>query len=258
MFANERQEKILKMLLQNGAVTTAHLVEVFEVSIETIRRDLLCMEKSNLLKRVHGGAVSVGEMKPFNNLKQRNTEHSLEKRQLALKAAESVQENDYIFIDAGSTAIPFAEVLREKFSSLTVVTHSMDVFQIMQGYNNFSVILCGGYFNATENAFCGALAMDMLEKLHVQKSFIFPSALSIEFGICDYLQDFYQIQKQMMKNADNIYILADSSKFEKRALLKLDDMKPEYHYVTDSMLPEELQNLYRENNLEIYIGECCK
>lgn len=251
MFANERQEKILQMIQANGAVTTNHLVEVFKVSIETIRRDLLCMEKGGLLKRVHGGAVSVGEMKQFNNLKQRNTEHSAEKRQLALKAAECVQENDYIFIDAGSTAIPFAEVLREKFSSLTVVTHSMDVFRILQGYNHFSVILAGGYFHDMENAFCGALTMDFLENIHVQKSFIFPSAISIEFGICDYLQDFYQIQKRMMKNADSIYILADSSKFEKRALLKLDDMKPEYHYVTDQMLPEELQTLYRENDLKV-------
>ena len=252
MLANERQQKILQMIRTDGAVTASHLVELFEVSMETIRRDLLCMEEHNLLKRVHGGAVNISEMKPFNSLKQRNTEHSIQKREVALKACEFVKENDYIYIDSGSTAIPFAEALKERFSSLTVVTHSLDVFNIL--HDQFTVILCGGYYDNQENAFYGALTLDTIDKMHVQKLFLFPSAISIEFGICDYLQEFYQIQKCILKKADNVYILADSSKYEKRALLKMDDMKPEYHYVTDGMLAEELQKLYRENQVNIYVG----
>lgn len=253
MFANERQDEIYKRIKTDGAVTTAKLVKLFGVSVETIRRDLLCMEKEHLLKRVHGGAVALGRMKSFSDLACRNEENSGLKRELASVAAELVKEKDIIGIDAGSTAILFAEALKERFSELTVITYSTDVFEILGKHENFNVILCGGYFNKSENMFYGSFAIDMLSRLHMQKVFIFPTAVSLEHGICDYQSDVYQIQQQMIKSSDDIYILADSSKFEKKALLKLDDMKNEYIYVTDSSLPDELKKLYEENDIKIYM-----
>ena len=130
-----------------------------------------------------------------------------------------------------------------------MITHSLDVFNII--CNKFSVILCSGYYLPEENSFYGPLALDMLKNLHMQKAFIFPSAVSIEFGICDYQKDLYQIQKQLIYSSDEIYILADSSKFEKKALLKLSDMKKEYTYVTDSNISEELKILYQKHNINL-------
>ena len=76
----------------------------------------------------------------------------------------------------------------------------------------------------------------------------------MEFGICEYQQELYLIQKMMMECSDSVYFLADSSKFEKRALLKLDDMKEEYFYITDSYLADEVKNLYTENKRNIIIS----
>ena len=232
-------------------MTTNTLIETFGVSIETIRRDLLHMERSGLLNRVHGGAVSVGEMKPYNALKQRNLEHSSQKQEAADKAAQLVREGDIIGIDAGSTAVFLAEALKARFSKLTIVTYSLDVFEILKDHEEFSVILCGGHYLKSENAFIGPMALKMLEDLHVQKAFIFPSAVSLEFGICDYQQDIYLLQHKMIQNSGCAYILADSSKFEKKALLKLDDMKPEYCYITDDLLSEELRKVYVENSIRV-------
>ena len=105
-----------------------------------------------------------------------------------------------------------------------------------------------------EKAFYGSLTLSMLKNLHMQKAFIFPSAVSLEFGICDYQRDLYQIQEQMIKSSDEIFVLADSSKFEKKALLKLDNMKTEYRYITDCKINSELKKLYREHNINLYIG----
>ena len=254
MFANERQDKIYDMIQNNGAVTTAKLVDFFGVSIETIRRDLLAMEQNGRLTRVHGGAVAKSGMKPFKELKERNKEFGKQKYELSLKAAEFISNGDIIGIDSGSTAISFAKVLKERFSKLTVVTHSMDVFEMLSDHKDFSVILCGGYYLREENAFYGELTLDMLNSLHIQKTFIFPSAVSFECGIYDYQKDLYQIQKQLVKSSDEIYILADSSKFEKTALLKLDNMKPEYIYITDNSLQDEIVKLYKENDIQIYLG----
>ena len=254
MFAENRQNKIYEKIQNCGAVTTTELVSEFNVSIETIRRDLLSMEQRGLIKRVHGGAVEVSGMKQFTSLKVRNEEFSEEKRMLSITAAEFVNEGDIISIDAGSTAMAFAQILKEKFSKLTVVTHSLDVFNTLCYNKKFNVILCGGSFNREENAFYGSLALDMLRKTHVEKAFIFPWAVSIEFGICDYQDDLLQIQKEMIKNADNVYVLSDSSKFEKKALLKLDDMKNDFYYITDNNLPVGLEKLYKENNINIFKG----
>ena len=252
MLANERQNRICEMIQSQGALTTASLVKLFSVSLETVRRDLLYLEQEGKLKRVHGGAVIKNDMKPFKALGERNKEFSEQKRELSVKATEFISEGDIIAIDSGSTANIFADTLKERFSALTVVTHSVDVFEALRNHKNFSVILCGGFYLREENAFCGELAIEMLSGLHIKKAFIFPSAISLEFGICDFQKELYQIQKQLIRSSDEIFILADSSKFEKTGLLKINDMKTEYTYVTDSSIHGEILNIYKENGIKIY------
>lgn len=207
-----------------------------------------------MLNRVHGGAVVKSDIKPFIKLQQRRKECHKQKEELALKATEFICEDDIIGIDSGSTAVFLAEAIKERFSRLTIVTHSLDVFEILCNHKDFSVILCGGLYMRSENAFYGTLTVDMLSNLHIQKTFIFPSAISLEYGMFDYQNELCPVQKQMINSSDTIFILADSSKFEKKALLKLDSMKPYYNYITDSMLPTELKRLYEENNIKIYTG----
>lgn len=252
MLANERRNQIYQIIQNDGAVMVSRLVERFGVSLETVRRDLLVMEQKGLLTRVHGGAVTKNDMKQFLCLPERNKEHSEKKNELASKAVKFISEGDVIGIDSGSTAIHFAEALKDKFTKLTVVTHCMDVFERLANYKEFSVILCGGQYMRTENTFYGELTLNMLDLLHVSKAFIFPAALSLKFGLCDHRTELPQIQKKLIDIADEVYILADSSKFEKTGLLKTSDMKPEYKYITDSDLKSELVTLYKENNIKIY------
>ncbi len=255
MLANERRRKINELIQRNGAVTTANLVETFKVSVETVRRDLLEMEEAGSLVRVHGGAVVKGDMKPFKMLSDRNKEFVREKYALSVKAAEFISEGDIISVDSGSTAVFFAQMLREKFSDLTVVTHSLDVFEALKDYKDFKVILCGGHYLREENAFAGELTLNMLSDVHVNKAFVFVSAISLDKGIYDYQKEIYQLQKKMLQTADKVFVLADSSKFEKTGLLKLSDMKTEYVYITDSSLNEQVLDLYKENDIKIYLGE---
>ncbi len=251
MLAKERVEKISVMIEKNGAVTTSKLVEIFGVSIETVRRDLLDMERNGLLTRVHGGAVKKGSMKPFFDLEKRNREYSKEKKSLCGKAVEFVVDGDTIFIDSGSTAILFAEAVRGRFSNLTVATHSLDVFNIISSDNGITPILCGGHILKSENTFYGLFTLEMIDSMRFKKAFVFPSALSIDGGICDYQKDLLQVQKKVLEISDDIYILADSSKFEKKALLKVDSLRESYTYITDGEISEEIVKLYRENNFNV-------
>lgn len=253
MLAKEREDKIMFLLEQNGAVTTSRLVSCLNVSIETIRKDLLSLENQGRLSRVHGGAVLNTDMKPYILLEDRTKEFCEQKKAIALKACEFINEGDIISIDCGSTSLLLAQTLKEKFSHLTVVTNSADVFNILKDCRDFKLILCGGYYINSENAFCGDFALDMLESLHVQKSFIFPSAVSLKHGLCDYDKDVTQIQKKLLQISDKVFILADSSKYEKQALLKIDNMRKEYFYITDSSLNKQTQKLYEENDFKIFL-----
>lgn len=254
MFANERQNKIYEMLQSDGAVTATRLVELFGVSVETVRRDLLVMEQDGRLVRVHGGAVAKNDMKPYYELRRRNREFEKEKYELSQRAAKFISNGDVIGVDTGSTAAIFAKMLKENFSEMTVITHSVDVFETLRNYKNFSVILCGGYYMREENAFYGSLALDMLGSLHIGKAFIFPTSLSVRYGIFDYQKELLPMTKKLAEISDEVYILADSSKFEKTGLLKMSDVKREYTYITDSGLQDSFLDIYRENGLRIYTG----
>lgn len=252
MLAKERQDKIYAILATDGAVETSKLAERFSVSIETIRKDLLVMENANLLSRTHGGAVTKGRIKLSHALSERRQENSEEKRALSAKAMEFLSEGDVIFVDKGSTAIAFTQVLKECFTKMTVITQSCDVFEILRDHAEFRLILCGGFYNPKERIFTGAQTLDSIKNLRFEKAFIAPTAVSIKHGICNYGNETVLLQRQLVAVADQTYVLADSSKFEKTALLKMSDMDSRFYYITDGNLPKELKNLYAENGIKIY------
>ena len=193
LLAKTRQEKIRGILRTEGAVTTARLMREFDVSIETVRRDLVTMEQAGILRRVHGGALTVNEMMPYRPLESRNKTQNPQKDELCKNAAQFVNEGDYISIGTGSTPIHFARILRQNFQQLTVVTYSFAVFQELKDVPGYQIILVGGQFNREEEAFAGPLTQEMYSQLHVQKAFVFPSAISLEHGCGGYEQTLYPL-----------------------------------------------------------------
>ena len=248
MLAIERQEQIVSQIRRNGAVRIHELTKQFGVSVETIRRDLLELERQDCLHRVHGGAVGIAVAKQYHRLEERTEENPQKKEELSGYAAGLIREGDVLMVDSGSTAIAFAKMLAEEFERLTVITYSLHVFEILKKKEGFTLYLCAGAYLRDENAFCGQWALQMLEQFHAKTAFLFPSAISLQNGIMDYDQELYHLQRAMMKHADRSVFLADSDKFEKSALLKLAD-------VTDSGLRKEILELYQENGIEMIRGE---
>lgn len=251
MLAKERQNIIIRLLKSESAVTTAQLMEKFGISDETARRDLLTLEREGKLQRVHGGAVNPKEMKNFLPFERRTQKAKTEKGLLSEIAVKTIRNGEIIGIDSGTTAIEFSEALLHSNLELTVVTHSLDVFNILNQSENFHLILCGGHFLKTENAFYGMLTIDTLKNLHLQKAFIFPSAVSLSHGVGDFNPELAMVQKQLISSASEVMVLADSGKFETNALLKITDVNPDFTFITDPKLPDVLKKLYYENNIKI-------
>ena len=251
MLTSERRKAIAEIVKRESAVTTTALLQIFDVSTETIRKDLLYLEDKGLLSRVHGGAVSRNRVMPFRDFEKRLDEHRAEKRELSVLAASLVSEGDIIGIDAGTTAIEFVDELMRRFQELTIVTYSMDVFERVHDFKNFNIILCGGTYLNKERTFYGSFTRKMLEGINLRKSFVFPSAISLKKGVCDYQPQILELQTTLIENSDQVIILADSSKWEKSALYRICDVSDRYVFVTDSGLPDSIKQLYLENQCKI-------
>lgn len=254
MVARERQMQICDLLSINNAVQIADLAVLFGVSSETIRRDLLALEKGGLLHRTHGGAISLSRMAHGKDYAQRLNERLPQKRALAACAAEQIQEGDTVAVDSGTTAAELARCLPGRFERLTVVTHSFDVAQALKGARGIELILLGGYFLPEENACWGDFAVETAGRLHADKAFLCPSCVSLSAGATDYAYQLLPVQRAYLRMADRAYYLADSSKFEKAARLQIAPLSPDDVLITDGALPPEICELYRKSNIRIVRG----
>ena len=255
MLANERYLIIKEAIKNKGAVTISELTDMLGVSGETIRRDLLRLEKENALQRVHGGAVAASATKKFSSLSQRLSENIEQKRQLSKVAVNFIKEGNVIVIDSGSTSKEFVQIVKTRFKSLTVITPCAQVFDQLKDKDGFKLILVGGEFLPSENIFYGSLALDTIKNLHASTCFIFTSAISLKHGVADYISEAIPIQKQYIEISNKVVIMADSSKFEKTALFKLCDVNKNYHFVTSTDLNENIYKLYKSNGIKIYKSE---
>lgn len=255
MFATQRQGQIVALVNEKGAVRIGELTRLFSVSVETIRRDLMELEKQNCLRRVHGGAMRIPRNGEYPDRRERAERNRAGKAELVRNAAGLIRENDTIMVDCGSTAVAFAGMLAERFEKLTVITNALDVFEALRQKERYELYLCSGFFMGRENAFYGPWVLEALDRFHAGTAFVFPSAVSMQYGIMDYDRDLYAVQRKMMERSDRTVFCADSGKFEKSGLLKLADAGEGCAIVTDGALEDEIFQLYQENQICVHRGQ---
>lgn len=221
MFAEERQQKILTLLEESGSVKVNYLSKTFHVTEETIRRDLEKLESENQLKRTHGGAIIV-EMKndddiPFN---EREVLMVKEKRSIARAAVKLIKEQDVIFLDAGSTAMYVAKALLN--IKIRVLTNSLLVAFELNKKSNIEIIVTGG--NVTEHSLSlvGPATIRSIQHYHVNKMFFSCKGFDPTWGISDSNEQQAAVKKAVMGMAEEIILLVDHSKINKRSFVYIE------------------------------------
>lgn len=252
MFSNERYDKIIELLSEKDSVSVGELRDLFGVSIETIRKDLSFLEGQKCLKRIHGGALSLRVNHSYEAIDTRATENIELKKELAKKAVEFIENGDIIAIDSGSTAIELAKQLKDKFTDLTLITHALDVLNILKGTKGFQIIFVGGVYMASENAFVGNIAVDMIKGLYASKAFIFPSAIIADKGVYIKEIEMLPIEKAYMSIAEEIFILADSKKYKAIGKVKLCDLNKDHTFITDSSLSIHTKKALEKSKIRIF------
>ena len=252
MFAKERKYLILQKLNQNNSVTVSELMEDYHVSIETIRRDLENMEKEGVLKRVHGGAISLAQNNEFEDVNKRIFSNKELKEQISQKAFDCINAGDVIALDSGTTTATLAMQLKNNpIPNVTIVTYSSEIFHILKDCPSYNLIVTGGQYLPTEKVFYGPLANKFFQTFHFTKSFLVPSALSIDGGLQDFIFETYENQIYMTCNSNQVFILADSTKFTKTGTIKICDISPTFTIITDNQITPTICEQYHNHQITL-------
>ncbi|EUJ26588.1 HTH-type transcriptional repressor glcR [Listeria grayi] len=211
MLNAERQQLILTLLKEAGTVKTQELVSRLDTSESTIRRDLDELEEANMLKRVHGGATLLTDFRLEPSMTEKSAINIQSKKKIASYCANLVQENDCIYLDAGSTTFEMIDLLKNK--NIIVVTNGlMHVEKLVS--NSIEAYLLGGKMKARTKAIIGATAVEQLGNYHFDKAFIGTNGIHPDFGYTTPDIEEAHVKQTAQKHAAKSYVLADASKLD--------------------------------------------
>jgi DeoR/GlpR family transcriptional regulator of sugar metabolism len=247
-----RQQYILEQIEQRGSVNVIELAEALFVSEMTIRRDLNELEKVGVIRRTHGGAVSARGRSFEPPLSLRSIENKSVKQLLGKYAAEMVVEGDSIALDVGSTTYEIAVNLANTHN-ITLVTPSIPIASLFFDRSDVRLIVPGGVIRPVETSMVGDLARRNLELLFVDRLFLGVGAVDSHAGLTEYNMDDAAIKQIMIKNAKEVILVADSSKFEKIAFAFVAHFKDLHHFITDQEPPKELLAVIKSTNTTLHI-----
>ncbi len=256
MIAHERKQFIVDLLKKNKSVAVTQLSELLNTSEVTIRRDLKDLEKENALKRTHGGAIrkmSTAFEPQISQLAQENVER---KKAIALQAYNVIEDKDAIIIDASSTGTQLAKLIKNgDKKDITVVTNSFITSWELINAENVELIHVGG--QARYNIYCtfGAIAEEALKSLRVDKAFIGINGIDFDSGFTTPNLSESQMKRAMMDAAYQVYIVADSSKFNKSYLSIVCPIELVDCLITDSGITASQKSSAEENGLDLIIAQ---
>lgn len=213
--AEDRQEKIVDLLREELFLDLRTLTKRFDISAATARRDLVDLEEAGLLRRTHGGAVSVSQVSHDPTNAARAVSQKFEKKAIAEAAAAMIADGDVVLLDAGTTALEVAKLLVGR-KGLTFITNGADIIAELIRHEASSVYSVGGEFAEINRSFRGPLAEHFIRQFSVDKLIL--NAASIDLGrglIFTGSPANASIQKAMIEVSSRTIVVADHTKFTK-------------------------------------------
>ena len=244
MLALERRKLILDKLQAEKRVVVSELSQLYNVSEETIRRDLDKLEKEGLAIKSYGGAVINEDISidlPFNVRKNQNVSG---KQKMAEIVASLVNDGDHIFLDSSTTAVFVAKALKGK-ERLTVITNSLEILLELADVSGWNIISTGGVMKEGYLAFLGSKTDESIRSYYVDKVIISCKALDQEWGIMESQEAFGSTKRAMMKSGRKKILVIDSTKFDQKAFSVAGSMK-EVDMVVTEKRPEDRWRIYFE------------
>lgn len=239
VYAEERQAGIVAAARRDGRVDVSTLAETFEVTPETIRRDLTQLERRGALRRVHGGAIPIERLGFEPGFEVRDAVLTAEKERIAKLALEELPEEGAILLDAGSTTARLADALPTD-RELTVVTNALHLAARLATRPNLTVLTLGGRVRSRTMAAVDTWAVDQLATIFVDVAFVATNGLSVERGLTTPDPTEAAIKATMLRQARRVILLADHTKVGNDHLVRFGDLGDVDTLITDEGLDDEL------------------
>lgn len=254
MLALERRNLILEKLQEEKRVVVSELSQQFNVSEETIRRDLEKLEKDGLATKSYGGAVlneSTSIDMPFNVRKKENVNG---KQKIAELVAAQIHNGDHIILDASSTAVFIAKAIKDK-DNLTVITNSIEIIIELSDVSDWNIICSGGSLKEGYLALVGPKTVEGFSSFHADKAIFSCKGLDIEKGVTDGNELFCQAKQVMMKSAKEAILAIDHSKFDRIAFSRMCEASTVNTVITDAKPDEKWLTFFQSNKIRCIYPE---
>ena len=239
MYAHERQQRIVELARAEGRADVTGLAARFDVTTETIRRDLTVLERQGVLRRVHGGAIPVERLGFEPGFADRDTVMTAEKERIAKAALAEVPAEGSILLDAGTTTARLAEVLPVD-RELTVVTNAVPLVAALAVRPKIAVLLLGGRVRGRTMAAVGGWALRVLADTYVDVAFIGTNGLSVHRGLTTSDTAEAAVKRAMIHAARRVVVLTDHTKIGNDCLSRFGELSEVDSVITDTGLAAEV------------------
>jgi DeoR/GlpR family transcriptional regulator of sugar metabolism len=251
----ERRHRILEYVrLKGGFASLPELVEDLQVSESTIRRDLDYLEETGAARRTHGGVFYTGGPPKPPYVGEQPAQWD-KKQAIAAKAAELIENNDTLLLDGGSTTYELARRLVGR--SLQVVTNSLPVANLFAANAYTDLVLIGGYVYPRTGVTLGAFANEMLKGVNVRKALLSVAGIT-ERGFYNNNALLVETESAMLHAADEVIVLADSSKLGRQGLVHLCELGRVNRLVVDDEIADDWRGKIAEAGVELIVASAGK
>jgi DeoR/GlpR family transcriptional regulator of sugar metabolism len=253
VLVQERRQRVLDLVSRKGFATLSDLTKTLKVSESTLRRDLDHWHERGLLKRIHGGAMYTGDGSTLPALEERSGSQLAEKRMITRTAAARIREGDAVLLDGGTTTLEVARLLVGR--SLQIVTNSLPIANLFASSRETDLVMLGGYVYPKTGVALGPLTVRMMEEIHVHQTILSVGGITAK-GLFNSNLLLAETERQMMRCADEVVVVADHTKIGRQALAFLCELSAIDVLIVDRQLtPAQRELLDQAGACMLLAGE---
>lgn len=246
---SSRQSDILNIARASGRVTVEDLARRFEVSAQTIRKDLNDLCDQRLLSRIHGGALFPSGIENMEYEARRKIAAE-EKDAIGRAAARLIPDNASLFVNIGTTTEAVSKALLDH-QGLMVITNNINVANRMRVYPSFEVVIAGGVVRGSDGGVVGEAAVDFIRQFKVDYAVIGASAIDHDGALLDF--DFREVKvaQAIIANARHVILVSDRTKFERTAPVRIGHLSQVDTFITDRCSVSSIRRICEEAEVQL-------
>ncbi|RXJ74310.1 DeoR/GlpR family transcriptional regulator [Veronia nyctiphanis] len=248
-----RHQQIIELVIKQGYVSTEELVERFNVSPQTIRRDLNELADENKIRRYHGGATVP--------LSSENTAYSTRKSQnftqkdlIAEELVKHIPDGATLFIDIGTTPEAVARALGKNHQQLRVVTNNLNVASILLDKPEVKVILAGGEVRDRDGGIVGEATLDFIKQFRLDFGILGISGIDFDGSLLDFDYHEVRVKQAIIENSRSVFLAVDATKFGRNAMVKLGNIAQIHTLFTDKTPPKEILDILQSHQIPVEVA----